>query len=165
MNEMIGRVKQHPEWKEIVSLLCDYEYGSTIRHEDIEAISGLSRARDHHRYFNQIKKAKKHLLRDYGRKLRAIPDKGYELVNPNEFVKESRREVIRGTRRIREAGDTLAYVPQERLSPVENRMVADAASKTGMLLAFATGTLAKTKPSLLAKRADVPKLITEEIKG
>lgn len=155
----MSQTHPHPEWRIIVDLLHAAEYGAQFSHAQIAAATGLPM--QSLRYFQQVRRARRALLEDWRRWLEPVKAVGYRLVEPTEFHGSSRRQVILGGRRIRQAARILVAAPSELLSDGDNRKNADALAKIGALESQRRKVMAETRPSLpAAKMADQPKLLT-----
>lgn len=153
---MIGRAVPHPEWRRIVERLHTEDYGTQYSHEQLAAIAGLVYPST--RYFRQIARARRELLREWEREIETVPRVGYRLVQPSEFHGRHRREVRLAGRRFGIAQDILVAAPQRLLSDAENRRNADALAKLGRLESNRRGYLKQTAPALPPPRPDVPKM-------
>lgn len=154
---MIGHTQHHPEWRVIVEALCRREYGDIVSHEEMERIGSLHYPS--HRYFSQVAKARKALLKDWQREIETLPKIGYRLVNPDEFHRRSRREVSLAGRKIRRGVQILVAAPQDRLSTADNARNADSLAKLGALESHRRKVMIGTRPSLPAPpRHHVPKM-------
>jgi hypothetical protein len=154
-----GRVtaKPHPEWRLLVAALSTREYGALVTHDEVMQLTGLRYPSP--RYFAQMSKARKALLKDWEREVESAPRLGYRLVLPGEFHRRSRRELGFAGRRLRLSAQILVAAPQALLSSEQNMRNANALAKIGGLELQRRKVSHATRPSAeLPARHDVPKM-------
>ena len=151
-------VKPHPEWRLLVAALSTRSYGTLVTHDEVMQLTGLLYPSP--RYFAQVSKARKALLKDWEREIETAPRLGYRLVLPGEFHGRSRRELGFAGRRLRLSARILMAAPQTLLSPEQNMRNANALAKIGGLELQRRKVALATRPSAeLPARQDVPKMV------
>lgn len=154
---MVGNINPHPEWRIIAQQLSTRAYGDVVTHSEIGAMSGLTHPS--HRYFAQVGKARRALLREWDRELESVPGVGYRLVMPSEFIDRSRRELGFAGRRLRLGAQILVAAPQSLLTDAENARNANALAKIGAIESHRRNVMKDTRAAMPMKR-DVPKMLS-----
>jgi hypothetical protein len=153
----VGSAKPHPEWRLIVEALALRDYGTIVTHEDIMQFTALRYPSP--RYFAQVSRARRELLRDWERELASEPKVGYRLVLPGEFHGRGRRELIFAGRRLNLSALIHNAAPQALLSVEDNARNANALAKLGALKVQYRKAVQDTRPTAAIKTRDMPKMV------
>lgn len=94
MNDLI----KIPEWKELVDKAKNWDYGETHTHKEIEEMTGV--AYNSTKYRSMIERAKKELLDNHQKLLKAIPGVGYRVLIPDHMTDEVTTLFRAGIRRV-----------------------------------------------------------------
>ena len=111
MNEMI-ETKRKSEI--LAEKIASMPYGDVIYHSEISEL--IQEPKSSTRYNSTITKAKKILLKQYGKSIENIRGDGYRVVSPDDFVGVSLKHYKRGFNEIQKATDTLTYAPVKAMS-------------------------------------------------
>lgn len=106
MNEIINNKKKSEIVAEEISNL---NYGDVIKHSKIAAI--IQEVYPSQRYFSELQKAKKILLKSYGVVLESIHGDGYRIVKPDDYVAHSLKHYKKGFNEFQKGSDTLSHAP------------------------------------------------------
>ena len=147
----------YPEWRVIVNALKDREYGTTLMHQEIAALAQLVPRSP--RYFQQMQRAKRELLKEWRRELETVPREGYRLIQPDEWHQRMRRGFRLIGYRSRQVLRLGVAAPLTEMSNDQRARVADAFSKAGAVETQRRRITLSTRPSLPMPKADVPKML------
>jgi hypothetical protein len=153
---MFAAVRPHPEWRVLVAALKDCPSGLFLPHDELATIVGLPAQTQ--RYYDQIGRARRTLLREWQRWLASEAPKGYRLVEPKEFHGCGRRQVRLAGRRLGVSLAIHGHAPQHLLTAAENLANTNALAKVGALATQLRRVQRETHPGLPA-RPDMPKLL------
>jgi hypothetical protein len=142
---MFAAVRPHPEWRVLVAALKDCPYGLFLPHDELATIVGLPAQTQ--RYYDQIGRARRTLLREWQRWLASEAPKGY-----------GRRQVRLAGRRLGVSLAIHGHAPQHLLTAAENLANTNALAKVGALATQLRRVQRETHPGLPA-RPDMPKLL------
>lgn len=106
MNEVIENKKKSEILAEEFAKL---EYGSMMPHSTISNI--IQEDYPSQKYSTTIQKAKKILLKKYGKVIECIIGDGYRLVQPDDYVTQSLKHYKKGFNEIQKGTDTLSNAP------------------------------------------------------
>ena len=140
-----------PRYLELVDRAVNWEYGSIHSHNEIAETMNLSPGNNE--YYGNVTKANNKLL-ESGKKLVNIKDKGYQVLNPDDYTRESAKKVEQGKKRIKQAHKVLAYAPVESMSEDGKRRFTTFSDRLSAFSALVQGaaielkTLAAQKPRI-----------------
>jgi hypothetical protein len=99
------------------------------------------------------------MLREHHRAVRVIPDKGYEIIKPDDYTAHSRNRFIQGRRRLKDAARIAIVAPTDKMSSVQSTKHANHLAWVGPIVKILNKIERNTRPALLEqKRPDLPKL-------
>ena len=102
-----------PRYLELIEQAVNWDYGSIHNHKEVADTMNLNPGTGE--YYRNVNAANKKLL-ESGKKLVNIKDKGYQVLSPDDYAKESARKVEQGKKRIKQAHKVLTYAPVESMS-------------------------------------------------
>ena len=140
-----------PRHLELVEQAVDWEYGSIHSHQEIADIMNLLPGNNE--YYSNVNKANKKLL-ESGKKLVNVSGKGYQVLNPDDYIKESARKIQQGKRRILQGYKDTIYAPVESMSEEGRRRFTTYSDRLSSFMALVQGGAVELK--LLA--AQKPKI-------
>lgn len=111
MSELI---KEKKKSEILAEKIASMPYGDVIYHSEIAEV--IQEPVNTSKYYGTITKAKKILLKQYGKAIENIRDDGYRVVNPDDFVNISLGHYKKGFNEIQKATDTLTYAPVKAMS-------------------------------------------------
>lgn len=134
MNEIIENKKKSEILAEKIATL---NYGDIITHKQIAEV--IKEEYPSTKYSSTIQKARKILLKQYGKIIENIVGDGYRVVQPDSFVDHSLKHYKRGFKEMQKGYDTLSCAPTKDMTPegreiyrrVNDRAVTLAASMKG----------------------------------
>jgi len=118
---MNDKIRQYPEWKELMENYRAVEYGTFVPHKDIESVLSFSRFQNPNKYYAFVEKWKKDMLKQESKQIECIHKSGYKIIEPQEFRSSVRRQLKFAHRRTRKAGEIHTNTPVELLSPEEKQ--------------------------------------------
>lgn len=145
-----------PRYLELVEQAVNWEYGSIHSHNEIAETMNLLPGNNE--YYTNVNKANKKLL-ESGKKLVNVNGKGYQVLSPDDYMKESAKKVDQGKRRIRDAGKVLSYAPIEHMSEEGKKRFTAYSDRYFSFMALVQGasvelkTLAAQKPKIQLSEA------------
>lgn len=148
-----------PSWKQLVNEANQWDYGSFHTHEEIAEILGFDVKTS--RYYQAVKRADIELLTS-GRHLEVIQNKGYYLINPDEFVRSSNNKVKKSARFFRHGILLSQHAPRDKMNPSVRKNTDDhtiAISRAYSLMTREAEPLFEIEQKIASRvlRADNPK--------
>ncbi|MFA6282148.1 MAG: hypothetical protein WCY05_06590 [Candidatus Omnitrophota bacterium] len=130
-----------PEYKELIDHAVNWGYGTMHTHEEIAEIMHLSLSTyaAKQKYHNMVVRANKKLVEN-SRMLVNVKGKGYKVVEPDEYIHMSCKEVKKATTRFRRAYKISNYAPTEDMTPEGRRQYTVYHDRLGVLSAMNEGT-------------------------
>jgi len=122
-----------PEWKTMYDKLHDREYDDTITYSELDDCLLEGSIKDKKRYV--FDRFKKEMLHQNCKALENIQNKGYRIVNSNEHVRLTNREIKRAERRARVAVDLILHTDMEKLTGREQLIATETARRVQPILA------------------------------
>lgn len=150
-----------PRWKELVKRAEQWEYGSFHSHDELSEILGVESKTS--KYYQAIKRADAELL-IVGKHFENIQDKGYYLINPDEFIKSSNAKVKKSARFFRHGIMISQHAPRNKMVPAVREATDKhtiSISKTYSILVSETRPLFEIEQKIAARslRSERPKLL------
>lgn len=135
MNEVIENKKKSEILAEKIATL---NYGDVITHQQIADL--IQEKYPSPKYSSTVQKARKILLKQYGKIIENIVGDGYRVVQPDSFVDHSLKHYKRGFNEMQKGYDTLSHAPSKDMTPegraiyrrVNDRAVTLAATMKGV---------------------------------
>jgi hypothetical protein len=131
------QVNKLPEWKQLFDKFKDNEYNSVITYAELNLILIDGDIRENKRYV--FEKFKKEMLKQQNKAFENIVNEGYRIVNPNEHVRLTNKEIKRAERRARQAVEIILHVDYEKLTDKERAIANLAAARVQPLYAHIVG--------------------------
>lgn len=143
-----------PDVQKLIDTLGMPSEGNHIPYADVEAVLGLTRKNDPHRWASVTGAWRKRVEREANIILKAVSNQGYDALTPSGRVDHSGRTYKGGLKKIVRASNVAAGTDRTSLSPEEVR-TCDHIQNTGAQLKLAAATAARqlkapvssTKPS------------------
>lgn len=82
MSDRVDEVILSPEWKELVKVALEWEYGSKHTHKEISAIIGIEYGT--REYYHSVNSAADE-LKSLGKRIRCVYNEGYYVLKPSEY--------------------------------------------------------------------------------
>lgn len=111
MNDLI---KNKRKSEILVEIIMNLNYGDAISHSEIA--KAIEESYGTAKYRSTIQKARKILLKDYGRILETVRGNGYRVVKPDDYVDHSLRQYKSGFNRIKKGTSILSHAPTKDMS-------------------------------------------------
>lgn len=111
MNELIKNKKKS---EILVEKIISMDFGDTILHSEIADL--IREPYPSQKYNSTIQKAKKVLLKEYGRHIECVRGDGYRITHPDDFTGASLKHYNRGFREMKKGEDVLTYAPVQHMS-------------------------------------------------
>jgi hypothetical protein len=118
----------------IVKVIAAYDYGRMIDYAEFRRIIFENPQATRGRA--AILQAKRRLLLEHHKLLVNVRQKGYQIVQPNEHVGESKRLETHGRRRYRRSLDIIVHAEEEKLTPQERQQHQEQGLRLRLLLAL-----------------------------
>lgn len=141
----MGDIRPHPEWRELLEIYKDADYGTFISHEDIESIIGKSREKSQEKYYQIVSRFGYHMLKEFSRQIECQIGRGYEVIKPNDFRRSANRQLKFSHKRIKKAAEILYHSPTELMSDDEKKKIAQTSTLTAQLNYFSKATHRKIR--------------------
>ena len=151
----MDKITRLPEWKNLYDTFKDRDYNDLIMYEELNNILVEGDIRKEKRHI--IDKFRKELLRQNNKALENVPKKGYRIVNANEHVRLSSREIKRAERRARQAVEFILYTEDEQLTDREKAVRNMAAARVQPILASLIGEQKALKEEQKFKLPNMPR--------
>lgn len=97
----------------IVNLICSRNYGDTVTHTEMSAV--IEEPVRSQKYRDIIGTANKRCV-ELGRMVRSVRGVGYQLVEPDDYTRQSVRCIVSGAKRIDSGVKILAHAPVSQMS-------------------------------------------------
>lgn len=107
----------HPEWLNLFEKFSGRGYDEEITYAEMNACLSIGDIQTDKRYV--FERFKRELLHQESKALENIPMRGYRIVNPNEHIRLTHRELRRAERRARHGVDIILHVDTDALSDKE----------------------------------------------
>ena len=120
--EKIDKVDKYdkPEWMALYENFKNNEYGTKILYQELNRLLMDGDVRTDKRWI--FEKFKRIMLSESNRALENVRNEGYRIVQPNEHIRLSSREIKRATRRAKEGVNLIVNVAYDLLSDKERAM-------------------------------------------
>jgi DNA-binding winged helix-turn-helix (wHTH) protein len=107
------KFQRHPKTTELIDTLAAMEYRSVIEHADLMKFIGVSSKSM--KYYRTMRAVNKDLT-ERGKLLRSIPNVGYEVVHPDEWIDVAGEQVKRAHRSVRKADKIVVNAPEDKMT-------------------------------------------------
>lgn len=114
---MKEEVRKHPEWLDMLEKFGELPYDSVISYADLDSCLSDGSVQGDKRYI--FSKFKKEMLSQHSKALENVQTVGYRIVNPNEHIRLTHRELKRAERRARTGVDIILHVDTDKLTDKE----------------------------------------------
>ena len=128
---------QNPEWKNLYDSFSELNYNTQITYTELDSKLKEGSIKTNKRYV--FEKFKKEMLRQKCKALENVINVGYRIVNPNEHVRLTNKEIKRAERRARTAVDTILHTDVDLLTEKERAIANLTASRVQPILASLIG--------------------------
>jgi len=157
MEENLGEIRLHPEWKNLYEQAKEWEYGSFHPHDKLESIMSLKIG---NRYYRQVQKANDALQNNWKKCLRTVQGKGYEVAPPNKHLSISADIMEAAKRKVRKGARVATCTNTEMLTIEENQQLADYLSRLGRFRSLSEETTRELRQIADGRKVnrDVPRI-------
>lgn len=141
-------IKLYPEFKELLEVALNWDYGTVHTHEEIAKIMCLEPKSG--RYYSAVATANKRLL-DTQKMLKVVPKVGYKVCEPAEYTAEAVRQIKLSKKRSNKAVMIATLAPIDKMTldeQIKHRQISDRAMSYH---AMVSGVVVESK-LLLAKK-------------
>ena len=134
---MATTLQRFPEWKTMYDKYKNLDYGEQVSYSDLNRCLVSGSIQEKKRFV--FERFKKQMLWEENKALENIQNVGYRVVNPNEHVRLTNREMKRAERRARMACDIILHTDLDRLTEKEKMIAIAAATRVQPILATLIG--------------------------
>jgi hypothetical protein len=144
---MVDEVVRLPEYTELIPIAEGWEYGTIHTHDEISDIMKLSPKTA--KYYGMVGRANKKLMQG-GKMLVNVKEKGYQVVNPDDYTDKSLEKFKQGANKIRQAHIIVDYAPVTKMSETGLKRYRNYADRLGIARAIMEGSYKEV--SILARQ-------------
>lgn len=152
---MSTEVTRLPEWKTMFDKFHNSDYGTILDYIDLDRCLLRGSIRDKKR--NVFERFKKEMLHQECKALENVVNKGYRIVEPNEHVRLTGRELKRAERRARAATEIILHTDMEKLSEREKMIAIEAARRVQPILATLIAEQKSNKEATKFRLPEMPR--------